>query len=369
MKGKMKKVLALCLVLAGCAGLAAAEETPDLLPAAGMQTDTARVTRGDYYVPQMYDAFVAPYAEILSMNISGEVKEVFVKSGDQVKAGQMLISLDLDSTREKAETLREEIAYAQAQNEMNNHLSEIDLAMLENELAELLYLNADAKAVALKKLEIEQKELDIRHDREMQELNLQDQENALEKLEEILKNDGIYAPFDGQIANVLTLMPGDRINAFSPVIVLADLSRLHISVEYISDFVWSLATGGAVARIGSREYKTERMPIDRDAYLAAAMRGEKFYCGFELLDTEDAGEPIEAGMYCALILLNDYHEDQLLIPANAVMNDGGGSYVYRVGENGEYVHHYVKTRKSSGSVYAMVLDGLEEGDLIYVTDQ
>lgn len=369
MSGKMKKVLALCLALAWCAGLAAAEEIPDLLPAAGMQTDTAHVTRGDYYVPQMYDAYVAPYAEALSMNISGQVDEVFVKPGDQVKQGDLLISLDLDSTRERAEALREEIAFAQARNDLNNHLSQIDLAMLENELNELLFHNADANAVALKKLEIEQKELDIRHDLELQALDLQDQENALAKLEEILKNDGIYAPFDGQIANVLTLMPGDRINAFSPVIVLADNTRLHISVEYISDFVWSRATGGAVARIGRNEYKAERMPIDRDAYLAAALRGEKFYCSFELTDIENGEEGIEAGMYCALILLNDYQEDQLLIPANAVMSDGGGTYVYKVGENGEYVHHYVKTRKSSGSVYAMVLDGLEEGDLIYVTDQ
>lgn len=369
MKRNRLKLLALCLILIGCAGKSFAAEVPELLPAAGVQTDTAQVTRGDYYIPQLYDAFIAPYAEELSMNISGEVGRLFVRSGDLVKKGDLLLSLDLDDTREKADALREEIEFAEAQNEYINRLAQIDLQLLENELDQMLSGNADEKALALKRLDIEQAEMDMRHTRELQELNLQDQRSSLEKLEEILKNDGIYAPFDGRVANVLSLVPGDHINAYSTLIVLADDTRLHISVEFISDYTWSTATGGAVARIGSQEYKAIRMPVDMDAYLAAAMRGQKTYCSFEIENIQDAQEKIEAGMYCALILLNDYHEDQLLIPTNAVMSDGGGTYVYKVGENGEYVHHYVRIKKAAGGVNAMVVDGLEEGDLIYVTDQ
>lgn len=41
---------------------------------------------------------------------------------------------------------------------------------------------------------------------------------------------------------------------------------------------------------------------------------------------------MQAGDYAALIFVNSYQADTLLIPANAVLADAAGKYVYVVGK-------------------------------------
>lgn len=371
MKMRVGRLCALCLAVLLALPAAGAEEIeiPELLPAAGVETDTAVVFRGDYYVPRLHDAWVAPYAEELSVNVSGRVGEVLVKSGDTVKKGDLLVSVDLKAEREQAQELEETLAFKRAQNDYTNRLAQLDIAILENDLDRLMAENADEITLALKKLEIEQAETDLRHARELQQLDMENDEIALAGLQEKLADDGIYAPFDGCVASVVELIPGDPLIAYKPVLVLADDTRLHIVTEFISDYTWSQATGGARAMIGSHIYETERMPVDVDAYISASLRGETGYCSFELIPPEEGLKDVEAGMYCALILFNDYAEDQLLIPSNAVISEGSSLYVYAVGENGEYEYRPVRVKKTQGCAYAMVLEGLEEGEMIYVTDQ
>ena len=78
---------------------------------------------------------------------------------------------------------------------------------------------------------------------------------------------------------------------------------------------------------------------------------------------------VEPGMYCGLVLMHNFVPDQLLIPFNAVLSDTDGKYVYVVGENGEAVKRSIKVRNYQDSVYSVVLEGLEEGEQIYVTDK
>ena len=78
---------------------------------------------------------------------------------------------------------------------------------------------------------------------------------------------------------------------------------------------------------------------------------------------------MQAGDYAALIFVNSYQPDALLIPANAVLADAAGKYVYVVGKNGERVRRDVKLRVPVGAIDAQVLEGLEEGERIYVTDK
>ena len=53
----------------------------------------------------------------------------------------------------------------------------------------------------------------------------------------------------------------------------------------------------------------------------------------------------------------------------AVLADAAGKYVYVVGKNGERVRRDVKLRVPVGAIDAQVLEGLEEGERIYVTDK
>ena len=104
-------------------------------------------------------------------------------------------------------------------------------------------------------------------------------------------------------------------------------------------------------------------------YVSRVLAGKKVYSEFEITGPADWRDGVQAGDYAALIFVNSYQADALLIPANAVLADAAGKYVYVVGKNGERVRRDVKLRVPVGAIDAQVLEGLEEGERIYVTDK
>ena len=360
-------IMLLCVWVCGCSlrGDGSDEEVPELLPAAGVASDVFTVFRGDCYVPKVYDASVIAYVEELSLTQNAYVDEVLVTPGQDVKAGDLLISIDLDSEREQAAALEESIAYTKQINALDNQIAELNIEMLEIELAQLTASGADAQTLELKALDIEAARQSLEHTRQLQQMSLEDSEAQLEKLYATIANDGIYAPFDGRVSNVVELKHGSRITAYDPVIYLADNTRLTISVEYISDSAYAQAGGGVYALINDARYEVERVPIDYNDYLSVVLAGGTVYCEFNIVGEHTA----EAGDYCALVFLNNYSADQLLIPANAFLTDADSKYVYVVGENGARERRDVKVKYVSGAIYAMVTEGLEEGEQIYVTDK
>ena len=75
---------------------------------------------------------------------------------------------------------------------------------------------------------------------------------------------------------------------------------------------------------------------------------------------------IEAGQYAAICIWNDYVPDALLVPSGAVLKKADGKYVY-VDQNGSRVERMVKTGKSTDGL-VQILEGLEEGEVVYVKD-
>lgn len=368
MKKRMACVLlAAALLLCGCEK--PVSEPPELLPAAGVASDICVVRRGETSVPKAVDAWVSAYAEELSFPVNGTVGEIPVRAGDRVKAGDRLIVLDLDDVCEQYETLKDEIDATRYGNELDYRIAETDLALLKAELSQLQKSGADARTLELKELDIREAEMNLAHDRETRELSLSRSEKALAELEETLANDAIVAPFDGIVAREITVSVGSRVSAYDPLVCIADDTRLRITCDYVSTATLRVATGGIYARIGGERYEVEAIPIENSEYVTRVLAGKKVYSEFEIVGPEGWRDEVHAGDYAAVIFLNSYQADALLIPANAVLADANGKYVYVVGENGERVRRDIKIRTSVGAIDAQVLEGLEEGERIYVTDK
>lgn len=370
----MKKTKLACLLLlaalalCGC-GKQAAVEPPELLPAAGVASDISVVRRGETSVPKAVDAWVSAYAEELSFPVNGVVGEVPVRAGDRVKAGDRLIVLELDSVREQYEALKDEIDAARRVNELDFRMAETDIAILKAELSQLQRSGADERTVELKELDVREAEMNLAHDRETRALSLSRSEKTLSELAETLENDAIAAPFDGIVAREITVSEGSRVTAYDPLVCVADDTRLRITCEYVSAATLRVATGGVYALIGGGRYEVEAIPIANADYVSRVLAGKKVYSEFEITGPADWRDEVHAGDYAALIFVNSYQADALLIPANAVLADAAGKYVYVVGENGERVRRDVKLRVPVGAIDAQVLEGLEEGERIYVTDK
>ena len=364
--------LALVLIasaLTGCTSTKENVSTPELLPAAGVARDIATVIRADHYSPKMYEAFTAAYTEELSFNVSGVIDEINVLPGDFVHQGDRLVTLNLDAEREQAEALYESIERTKASNYYANRMMEIDIQILEVEKQALIAKGASDDEIRLKELDIYEKKTSLEQAIEVQNMNLSKSESALEDLNLILSNDAIIAPFDGYVSRGIEVKKGSSVKAYQTIILLADHSRVKIMSSAVSESSFRTATGGYYAHIGGKKYEIERVVMEKDEYVAKVLVGDVVYAQLNIVGPEGWEKEVEPGMYCSLVLLHNFVPDQLLIPQNAVLSDTDGKYVYVVGEDGESVKRTIKIRNYADSVYSVVLEGLEEGERIYVTDK
>ncbi|MBQ3078989.1 MAG: biotin/lipoyl-binding protein [Clostridia bacterium] len=341
---------------------------PALLPSAGVASDIAVVEKKDHKMLKLYDGAVLTHVEELSFSVDGVIGEVLVSPGDLVKKGDRLITLDFEAEREHAENLRISIERKKTSADYDDRIHALNASILITEKEALIASGADKKTIDLKELEIEQAKADRRQASEIAQSEISALSHELALIENFLTNDTVYAPFDGRIARDVEIGAGSRVKAYDTVLYLADHTKLYISTEYISQTTVNSAKR-TYARIGANVYEIEYIPTNQSDYLSKLLAGEEIFSGFSIKASEEEIQNIEAGLYAAVIFETNFVEDALLIPQNAVLSDADGKYVYVVGENGEHIKRSIRIKTYVDSLYSVVLEGLEEGESIYVTDK
>lgn len=362
-KGILRRLgaaLAAAFMLCGCAQ---AEDVPQLLEPVGAVMDTVEAWVGELSELAAYDASVVPYVEELSFVQEGTVETVHVVIGQKVSAGDVLITLNREAEQEKIESLRLQIERLQTNAAYEDELAQIDLEILRWELRRLMEASPrDDSAVALKKLDVEAFQLERSYSQKLRLMELQRLEAELSALETEVGKSELYAPFDGRITHMVTLERGSFVSAYTPVIYLADDTRLFVESDFLSASVLGRAYS-LQAQIGAEVYDITHVPMDNQEYISKTLAGEKVMTQFEIDAPEGA---VSAGQYAAVIMEVQHVEDALMVPSNALFSDAAGRYLY-VMENGARVRRSVKT----GAVtdwHTQILEGLEEGEVVYVKE-
>ncbi len=197
------------LLAAGCGGPASEAMT---VPAA-TQAETAPTKSAA--VPGQVGAEVkvepAQTAD-LGFVIAAPVKQVNVKEGDQVKAGQALIVLDTPDLQYEVEGAQAELSSAQ----MNS--------TLQHNTREYLAWNG-RKWIWTHGLPEVRNQADAR---------VQQAQGALAVAQAKLAQGTLVAPFDGTVVSV-DVVPGEMVEANKSVLVLGDLSHLQIATKDLSE--------------------------------------------------------------------------------------------------------------------------------------
>ncbi|MBE5771592.1 MAG: efflux RND transporter periplasmic adaptor subunit [Clostridiales bacterium] len=359
-------LIALVLMLFSHAALAENEtaDIPVLLEPVGVKMDCATAYRGELSDIEVYDASVIPYVEEIYFPIGGSVEDVHVVTGQKVKAGDALITLNHESKTKEIEALQKKIDALEANSMYADSLAKIDLDILEFELQKLQNQHTpDPQKIALKQLEIEEKISAIAFDQSLRARELSALREELALLQEETAQAVLTAPFDGQIMFCANLKKGSYISAFNPLIYMADSTRLSVQAEYISPSVLRGADQ-IYALIGAKRYSLTNIPLDTTEYLSKVLAGETIYTQFAF-DVPD--EDITAGLYAALCLESEVLTDALLIPSNALYSDSaGGRYVYVI-ENNERTRRNVKTGRMT-DWEVQIVEGLTEGEVVYVKE-
>ena len=325
-------VIGVMVCLAGCGTEEAIQKEIELLSPVEAVTGVETVARRDLYTVTVKDAELAPYTEEVSFDAGGSISKLYVKLGSNVSAGDLLAELEEEGVRTKANDA------------LDKYLSEKKVYM-------------DAVKGARKKLgtnltveEREQQELVISQAEELWKMQEPGLWATWEAARDELGKNKIYAPCDGVITACLS--EGSTVAEGQPVLALSDPERLYIVAgEYMEPSEY-------------RAYKNVYAVVDgKDTEITYAdelMEEKGAYTYYTAADLNGA----KMGDFILICMIGDYHEQVLSVPKSAVYKDSLGNYVYLI-ENGVRVRKDVTTGYQSG-VYVEVVEGLQEGDKVYV---
>jgi membrane fusion protein (multidrug efflux system) len=296
------------------AGVAVAETWPSSLAAVG----TIQAVRGVE----------------LATEASGEVIEVNVESGEQVTAGQLLLTLN-DSV-EQASKKRQE-------------------ANLE--LARLLF-ERDASLVRQKSIPQSQ------YDRSRADLDSATAQLA--ETEARLDNKRVVAPFSGTLG-IIRAKVGDYIESGHSITTLQDLSALEVDFSVPSRYAPRLRPGLEVT-VATTAYP-DRTFIARlqalDAKVDASTRNLSLRARLE------QSEGLLPGMFARLSIDLDNSRQVVAVPETAVSYSLQGNTVFVINEDEEglLVEPRVVTTGPARDGRIAILSGLEAGERVVIAGQ
>ena len=328
-----------------CLSVAAAEEIPELIEPAGALSETVVVTRGHCEFLRQVSGYVAPVSEILSFECDGTIDRICVKPGDKVSAGDVLCTLDAEDEKEAIEALETRL----------ERLTENDRLYDEAAALKIRRLELECEGNPEKENELEETRLMLSQEDALRAYDMETLTQTIQTQKEALSQKELVAPFSGTVSYINTqskVVRGDN------RVLLLDESDLYVSTEKLT--YATLADAERIyTRIGSEEY--ELVPD-----LEYARDNRSSGASYSRLRFADEAATPEVGTYLTVYYVTVSYDDVLLLPVDAVRNDGNARYVYK-DEAGRHVKTAITVGTGNG-IEVVVTGGLAEGDVVYVSN-
>jgi len=325
-------MLALMLALSACKGGGegagkdgkdAADKAPEAVP-----VEVAKASRRSIAASYMGTAALEARGEAqVVAKTSGLALQVFAEVGQQVRAGQVLVRIDSDRAA-------------------------LQVAQSDSQVRKLQANFARAQQLASQKM-VSANDLDqIRYDLENARAS-----NRLARLE--LSYTRVVAPISGVIAE-RSIKPGNLVQINTPIMRIVDVSRLEATLNAPEREIETLKAGQAVQlSVDALPGKTFEGRIDRVSPVVDAGSGTfRVVCAFE------GGGLLQPGMFARIRINYDQRANALVIPRNALLEDGSEPAVYTVRAN-----KASRTPLKLGNVdgeWVEVVGGLKEGEQVVV---
>ena len=341
----------LSMALTGCSILPAEE----IFPAAPMlrtyeaeEYKMATVLRGDLAETKKVTCNYKPAKqETLGFGVSDkEIIGIYVSSGEEVKAGQLLAELEHEALAEQMEELEYQIKVLHTQNEYAMKSWDV-----ENQLLDLKY-EKDSDSHAAKKAVIDAKyilELEANNDA------LHIKELRLQELRDEVRLCKIYAGMDGTVTYVRSVQEGERSEEDRSMITIADMGSTAFVVR--GDDVEYFSIGDEVTIFRS---KSELAAVCVETSALGIVEEAKNSVYFQLVQPDPT---LESGNTGWIQVVLDSREDVLYINKNVIKTNQGKNFVYVLNDEGLRESRDVTVGKVFGDVVE-VLDGLKEGESV-----
>ena len=316
--------------------------------------------------------------------VSGQIKKLYVKLGDQVKKGDMIASIDSSTQQNSIDNKEAQLAIYKAQLESAKVALNIAKTQFDREKA-LFAKNATSKQ------EFESaKNTYSANSAKIKELEAQIKQTNIE-LSTAKINLGytkITAPRDGTVVSV-QVEEGQTVNAnqTTPTIVnIADLSHVKMKMQIAEGDITKIKVGTpveySILSEPTKKFQTTVSSIDpglttlsdgsygsssssKSSYSSSSSSSSAvYYYAQSIVDNKDG--ILRIGMTTQNELLIANVEDAIIVPSIGIKKDENGTFVY-VLKDGKAVKTAVKTGIKD-NLDTQIISGINEGDEI-ITSQ
>lgn len=307
---------------------------------AEFETDyTYAIVEAKEIVPKEFKHYIKIQGEastdenvVIYPEFSGNLQKIYINEGDKVKKGQVLAKIDEGGLTNQIAELKARRDLAKTRFERQKRLWDQNIG------SEIQYLEAETA---------------------YEQVN-----NSVKQLESQLKKSTIYAPFDGEIDEIITdqgqvVTPGQ-----TPIFRILNLEEMYISANVPENYVGSISKGSeAIVSFGSigKEFKSEVTQVSNNI----SQSNRNFRVRVAIPNDIKFVKP----NLIATINLNDYtSKDAIVIPENILReNSKGESFTYSLTMEDENIgvanFKELKVGKSyEGEIE--VLDGLKASDIV-----
>jgi membrane fusion protein (multidrug efflux system) len=311
---------------------AAGSESKEEDQAPAIPVETAIPVRKDVYAVYSGTAPIEAFADaIVIAKVGGEVKEIFVEEGKEVKAGQILARLDGDRLR-----LEKKQADANLQKLQRDYQRNVDLSK-----------RGLISAGDFEKIKYEMDALEASY-------NLASLEYSYTE---------IRAPINGVVSERF-IKVGNTIEVNTPTFQVTSLEPL-VSYLHVPEREYRRIDAGQTATIS-----VDAVPgTDFIATVARISPVVDPDTGtFKItVEVTDPSRRLKPGMFGRISIVHDMHANALQVPRSAIVDDSGSASVFVIKDDIAHRRPVVTGYAQSG--YVEITDGLEDGEHIVTIGQ
>jgi macrolide-specific efflux system membrane fusion protein len=268
------------------------------------------------------------------------LKEIYVKTGDVVKAGQLIAELDVTAL------------------ESDLRQKKLQQRSEELKMIEIMRKNDGSKSV---------------EDLEQAKIQFELKKEELAKLDQSIVKAKLTAPFDGTIVSV-AVKKGDNIQAYDDIAVIADLNELTVAAELTADDLKKAAVGMEVVvdinSAGQHKGKVKQLPLPKkDSGGQGQQPGQgqnkvkDTIDNYLIVELEPFPKGLNRGTPLSISVITQRKENAVVIPAAALRTYSGRNYVQVVDEKGNKREVDVEIGQQT-STEVEILKGLQPGQKV-----
>ncbi|MCL2201758.1 MAG: hypothetical protein FWB75_07310 [Oscillospiraceae bacterium] len=292
----------------------------------------------------------------------GVIGAFYAWPGDTVVPGQLVARLDSAPLEAALERLESSIDSMTA-----SHNLQLREMTLRKQLMELNLTGLGGAGAAALRESISLLALDIDHLQRAHAFDLSQAQSEARELTEQINSAEIRSDVEGEIVYSAAL--GDWVNAHDPVVYVAvgTPGTDPAFVEYVGmmlnpRLMRAMRVQGLV---GGELFEMEVAELEIEEHMYYTRREQPLPIRFNIISEQPQQAILPPGQAVSIRFYTAWNESALKIPSNALFEHGFGEYiVFRI-QDGQQVLTYVTVGTITES-YAEILEGLSEGDEIFV---